>query len=275
MHVPESKTSTLAKRLLSGAVYVLLSAGAILWCPLATAALVSIISVICCWEFFRIMRADAKLPNQMLGLSFAAVIPFVSLSNGVYVLAFVFFMVLCLGVWYVLNLRARITDLAVTLFGTVYTSMMFSTLVLIRDAAPHGWPGAFLTLGVLCSIWAADSFAFLAGNAFGKHALVPKISPKKSWEGLVGGMLGSLVIWCVLSFIPGVDMSPTVSITGGLAVGITAVLGDLVESRIKRGAGIKDSGRIMPGHGGLLDRCDSILFASVTAYFVLRITGVL
>lgn len=273
--VPQTTSDTLLKRILSGTVYVAINVIAVCLGPLATAIAMSITGAITCWEFYRIMRADAKLPNQPIGLIFAIALPLISLISPIYMIALIFLMVLVLGIWYVMNLRARITDLAITVFGVIYTSMMLSSIVLIRKAADPGLGGIFLTIGVMASIWAGDSVAYLIGSRFGKHALVPKISPKKSVEGMFGGIFGTLLIWIVISLIPGTGVPIGVAVLAGISCGITGMIGDLVESRIKRGAGIKDSGHIMPGHGGLLDRSDSLLFVGVTAYFILRMTGVL
>ena len=112
-------------------------------------------------------------------------------------------------------------------------------------------------------------FAYLGGSKFGKHKLAPRISPKKSWEGFIGGLVGSMAIWCLITLIPGVNMAIPQALVFGLICGLSGVLGDLAESRIKRNSGVKDSGTIMPGHGGLLDRCDSLFMASVTAAVML------
>ena len=275
VHVPTAAQRTLLVRLCSGVVYVALNVAAILLGAIPTAVVMSLTAAVTCWEFFRLMRADGKLPNQITGIAFALALPLVALSNPVYLIGCVFLLLMFLGIWYVVNQRARITDLAVTVFGVLYTSLMLCAIVMIRDAALPGWGAAILTIGVMLSVWANDSFAYLVGSRFGRHPLVPKISPKKSWEGLVGGILGSVLIWLVLALIPQTHVTWQVALVAGVACGITGVVGDLVESRIKRGAGVKDSGNIMPGHGGLLDRSDSMLFVAITAYFVLRIMGVL
>ncbi len=275
VHVPTAAQRTLLVRLCSGVVYVALNVAAILLGAIPTAVVMSLTAAVTCWEFFRLMRADGKLPNQITGIAFALALPLVALSNPVYLIGCVFLLLMFLGIWYVVNQRARITDLAVTVFGVLYTSLMLCAIVMIRDAALPGWGAAILTIGVMLSVWANDSFAYLVGSRFGRHPLVPKISPKKSWEGLVGGILGSVLIWLVLALIPQTHVTWQVALVAGVACGVTGVVGDLVESRIKRGAGVKDSGNIMPGHGGLLDRSDSMLFVAITAYFVLRIMGVL
>ena len=127
----------------------------------------------------------------------------------------------------------------------------------------------------MASVWFNDAFAYLVGSAFGKHKMVPAISPKKSWEGFVGGLCGSLLVWCLLLLFPETGITPFVAVFCGLACGVVGVIGDLVESRIKRGAGVKDSGNLIPGHGGLLDRSDSMLFVAIAAYFILTLMGVI
>lgn len=122
----------------------------------------------------------------------------------------------------------------------------------------------FLVLG---SIWANDGFAYLGGSAFGKHKFAPHISPKKTWEGVVCGMFASILFWVlIVVFIPDCGFGFVWAIIAGIVVGYAGIIGDLTESHIKRGFSAKDSGDIMPGHGGLLDRCDSIIFGSVAAY---------
>ncbi len=276
VNVPPLRDRTLIVRMCTGAVYVAINVLAILWGKLPTAILMSATAGVCCWEFFRLMRADAKSPNQPLGILFAALMPIISLTNPVYLVAIVFALLMLLGVWYVINQRARITDVAITLFGAIYTGMTLSALVAVRGSAVLDNVGCIvLCIGIMMSVWANDSFAYLVGSRFGKHKMVPKISPKKSWEGFAGGIVGSVVIWLLLMLIPQTHVTPLVAVTCGILCGVTGVIGDLVESRIKRGAGVKDSGNMIPGHGGLLDRSDSMLFVAITAYFLLRIMRVI
>lgn len=265
----------LLKRICSGVIYVAINIGALLWGSLPTAIVTSLTATIACWEFYRMMRTDGKLPNQPVGLIFAAILPFVALISPVFIIGVAFLLLLCLGIWYVINQRARITDLAITVFGTLYTSLMLCPLVLIRAIQRPDMGAAILTIGIMASVWVNDSFAYLIGSKFGKHPLVPKISPKKSWEGFIGGLFGSILVWCLMLLWPQTGVTLPVALVAGLICGMTGVVGDLVESRIKRGVGVKDSGTIMPGHGGLLDRSDSMLFVLATAYFILRIMGVL
>ena len=126
---------------------------------------------------------------------------------------------------------------------------------------------------IFLSVWANDSFAYLVGCRFGKHKLAPRTSPNKSWEGFLAGLVGSMAFWCVMTLVPGVTMGIPIALLFGLICGLMSVLGDLAESRIKRNSGFKDSGTIMPGHGGLLDRCDSLFLAAVTSAILLVAGG--
>lgn len=272
--VPSPKAHNLFVRACSGLVYVALNLAALFLGTPATAFLMSVTAGITCWEFYRLMRADAKQPNQPLGIAFALIIPFGGMFNPVYLIGWTFLLMICLGLWYVLSQRARITDLAITLFGVLYTSLMLCAIVMIRKANLPGMGATILAVGVMASVWINDSTAYLVGSCIGRHPLVPKISPKKSWEGLLGGIVGSIATWVVISLFPETGVTLPVAVIAGVACGIAGVVGDLVESRIKRGAGVKDSGNLIPGHGGLLDRSDSLLFTGTAAYFVLRMTGV-
>ena len=142
--------------------------------------------------------------------------------------------------------------------------------------------GAFYLLYLLLMVWAGDIFAYFVGKSIGRHLMAPRISPKKTWEGAAASLVASLVVGCVLfgralqisSFLLHVgliqrrdglfalekpELWPMILLT--IALNIAAQLGDLVESLIKRGAGVKDSGTILPGHGGMLDRIDALLQA--------------
>jgi len=127
-------------------------------------------------------------------------------------------------------------------------------------ALRRGADGPELVLALLAIIWAADAGAYFAGRQWGRRKLAPRISPGKSWEGLTGGLLGGVVaaliasLWC--------QTSVTVLVPLAVVTVVFSVLGDLLESRLKRAAGAKDSGRIIPGHGGLLDRIDSLCAAA-------------
>ncbi len=239
-----------------------------------TAVFISAMSWLCCYEFFRMVRLDGKVPNEFLGLVAAVLFPLSVLVDAVWLTVLNFLLVLSLGLWYVWSPRTRMADVAVTAFGPIYTGYMLSAVVLLREAVP-GLEGALLSIGVCASLWISDSFAYMVGSRLGKHKMAPKISPNKSWEGFVGGLIGSVLIWVILwaTGLYGFDL--WFAAVAGVAVGVMGVFGDLIESRIKRGVGVKDSGHLIPGHGGMLDRSDSLIFGCITAYLLLHIGGVL
>jgi phosphatidate cytidylyltransferase len=127
-----------------------------------------------------------------------------------------------------------------------------------------------MVLSMFLIIWTNDTFAYLSGLTFGKHKLFERISPKKTWEGFIGGLLASLLIGYFLhQFILEVSLLKWLFLC--LLIAISSVLGDFIESLFKRTAGIKDSGTIMPGHGGILDRIDSLLFVVPVMYIYIQI----
>ena len=260
-------------RFRTGFVYIVVSVVCVLASEWTTLALLVAMAGITAGEFYYMLRQDAKLPNEMLGIIAAMLYPvsvfFLGLDGALYVsLA----LLLALIVWYVFWMRARVPDVGVSFFGAAYCGMLLSGIIVVREALPAPW-GGVLVLGILLSVWANDSFAYLVGSKFGKHKLAPRTSPKKSWEGFFAGLAGSAVFWCLMTLVPGVTMSIPQAILFGLASGLMGVLGDLAESRIKRNSGFKDSGTIMPGHGGLLDRCDSLFLAAVTSAILLVAGG--
>ena len=261
--------SDLQVRFRTGFIYVAVSVLCVLASKWTTLALLCATAGICAGEFYYMLRADAKLPNEMLGIIAAVLYPisvfFFGLS-GAFLVSLA--LLLALLVWYVFWMRARIPDVGVSFFGAAYCGMLLSGLVVVREALPAPW-GGVLVLGIFLSVWANDSFAYLAGSRFGKHKLAPRVSPKKSWEGFFAGLLGSALFWCLFTLIPGVNLSIPVAFVFGVVSGLAGVLGDLAESRIKRNVGFKDSGTLLPGHGGLLDRCDSLFLVAVTSAILL------
>jgi len=269
-----SSAERLLTRSTSGAIYAALTLLCLTVGPLTTTLLIAAEAWLCCSEFFRICRMGGRMPNETIGLAAALLFPVAAYANGLLACALVIFVLLmACAAWYVFAPRANIADVAATAFGPLYTSLAFSSIVLVRmcDGGPAG---AILTLGVMFSIWGNDAMAYLVGSAIGSHKLAPRISPSKSVEGFFGGILGSVVVWVVVSLLVS-ELSVAWAVVCGLVVGFAAVIGDLFESRLKRGVGVKDSGNLMPGHGGLLDRSDSMLFGGMAAYFLLLFGGIL
>lgn len=166
--------------------------------------------------------------------------------------------------------------------GKVFEDLSFKFLSLIYVAVPlilanyinvsSSGKYSKLLLSVFVLVWANDSFAYLTGMAIGKHKLFERITPKKTWEGFIGGILGTmLVAWLLKDFV-GVNSILAWELTAFL-IAIAAVIGDFIESLFKRSVGIKDSGKIMPGHGGILDRIDSLLFVFPIVFIYFQLTA--
>ena len=260
-------------RLRTGAVYIILSIASILISNESMAIYLAATSAICAGEFYYMLRSDAKMPNEAIGVVAAALFPISVYFFGFFGLVYVMFaFTLALTIWYVYWQRARVSDVGVCMFGATYMGMQLSCLQMIRMALPQPW-GGVLVLIIFLSIWANDAFAYLFGSRFGKHKLAPRTSPNKSWEGFGAGLVFSMAFWCLTLLVPGVQIDVYQALIFGLVCGLTGVLGDLCESRIKRSVGFKDSGTIMPGHGGLFDRCDSLMPTAVAAAVLLFTTG--
>lgn len=268
-------TEKLLTRTTSGAIYALLIVACLFIGPFTTTLLVVCMAWLCCSEFFRMTRMGGRMPNEIYGLTAAILFPLAAYFRGVAGLAVLLLLFLvAIAAWYVATPRAGIGDVAVSVFGPIYTSFAFSAIVLVR-VSDKGVHGALLTLGVMLSLWANDAVAYLVGSRIGSHKLAPRISPNKSWEGFWAGLVGSVAVWVVLALAGVANIGVPLAAVIGLVVGIVGVVGDLFESRIKRGVGVKDSGNLIPGHGGLLDRSDSLLFGSIAAYILLLFGGIL
>ncbi|MGE5607122.1 MAG: phosphatidate cytidylyltransferase [Bacteroidota bacterium] len=162
------------------------------------------------------------------------------------------------------NPEQGLINAAANLFGTVYIGFMFAYILLLRFIP--GQDGLFYVLFTVLVTWANDTFAYFIGVNFGRHKLSPKISPKKSIEGSLGGLVGGLLMAEILGSY---FHKPALSILLlGLLVVVAGQFGDLVESVIKRNAGVKDSGHFLPGHGGVLDRFDSLLLSAPVVYYI-------
>jgi phosphatidate cytidylyltransferase len=129
--------------------------------------------------------------------------------------------------------------------------------------------GRWYVITLFASVWASDVGAYFAGTALGRHKLAPHVSPGKSWEGAVAGGLAATATWMIARLFIRGNVSLLWFTIVGVGVAVAAIVGDLVESRIKREAGAKDSGDLLPGHGGFLDRFDSVIAAAVVAYYLL------
>jgi phosphatidate cytidylyltransferase len=160
--------------------------------------------------------------------------------------------------------------IAATVLGTAWIGLCLAHLLLLRDSPNHG---RLATFAVLLAVWAGDIGAFFAGRLIGRHKLAPALSPGKTWEGFVFGTIATVFVTFVALYKQDHYISIVDSIFLGLVVAVAGPLGDLFESGVKRDMQVKDSGRLLGGHGGVLDRLDAPLFAFVAAYYFLRALG--
>jgi phosphatidate cytidylyltransferase len=184
-------------------------------------------------------------------------------------------------------------NVAVTLMGALYASLSFGSLIGLRElfvpadfpvfehfgsvgpavpaeiAATIYWWGGWTVLAVFVAVWVCDSSAYFAGRAFGRHKLFERVSPNKTWEGAIAGFLGALAAFVIMKLLALPYLTLAQSLICGAIVGVFGQLGDLGESLLKRDAGVKDSSAIIPGHGGVLDRFDSIMAVSPVLYLYL------
>ena len=163
------------------------------------------------------------------------------------------------------------TAIAVTIFGVLWIACGLAHVVLIRETAvdPTGTDrGQLAIFTVLIAVFVVDTAAYIVGRLFGKRKLAPRVSPGKTWEGFVGGAVGGVFVTWVANYREGY-LDNWQAIVLGLAIVLAATMGDLLQSMVKRDVGIKDTGTLLAGHGGVLDRIDSLLLAGPVAFYVL------
>ncbi len=228
------------------------------------------------FEFYHMMEAKGIRPFKTVGvLAGLVIVWYVYFQGGVF--SSLFITIVLLGVM-VLELSRRdgefaVFHIATTLFGIFYIAWLGSHIILLRKLGEHfagGDVGGHFVILAFAIAWGADTGAYFFGNAFGKRKLMPRVSPSKSVEGAAGGVFLALVAAFVmkLTFLPMLTYLDACIL--GIVGGVAAVLGDLVESLMKRDVKIKDTSRALPGHGGMLDRFDSVLFVAPLVYYYLR-----
>ena len=160
-------------------------------------------------------------------------------------------------------------SVGVTLLGVAWVAIGLAYVLLLRDIDEHGVLAVYT---VILAVWAGDAAAYFIGLLFGRHKLAPTVSPGKTWEGLAAGTLAAIGVTFIALYKQGFLSIPE-SLVLGAVIAIVAPLGDLFESALKRDADVKDSGRLLGGHGGILDRLDALLFAWAAAYYVVAAFG--
>jgi len=221
------------------------------------------------FELYRALRSKGYAPAEVLGLAGGAVIMIGAYYRGPTALSFGLTMtVIACFLWFLAdpNRKDVTQNLATTLLGVVYVPF-FAGHVVLMTGLEHGPAITICYLGLTAL---NDVGAFATGVFFGKHPMAPSISPKKSWEGAIGATL----LMFVLALIAGPLITPFTLGTALLlatTVSIVSPLGDLASSVVKRDLGLKDWGNVLPGHGGLLDRIDALLFVAPAAYWLIRV----
>lgn len=280
------KTKNLLTRTASGAVYIALMIAGVFMPPFM-AMLMCLVSVIGVYEFCemtsgpldRLSEALMMLPAFMVGICIIHIemglsswtTPGTSVAVSLFMTFYVIFYVMVMSVAELFRRRpCPIEQIGKGIFGLLWIVLPLGLLAAMTFPFPK------LILAFLLMIWGNDTFAYLGGSTYGKHKMFERISPKKTWEGTLTGVVMTVVMAVLFWKIPffadnGLLFSCPQWIILALLVSVFGTLGDLLESLFKRNAGIKDSGKIMPGHGGILDRFDSILFSAtpVCIYFFL------
>ncbi len=169
--------------------------------------------------------------------------------------------------------------LSVTLFGAIYTGGLLSYALFLRHLPDieGPWHGTALVFAPVLLTWASDTFAYFVGRQWGKRKLIPRVSPGKTVEGAIGALLGTIPVALAYAWVLGsfgtYRLSLGEALVLGILISVAAQVGDLAESLLKRDVGVKDSGALLPGHGGALDRVDSLLFTLPIAYGFFRLIG--
>lgn len=278
-----SKASSLSRRVASVVVLIpIVVAGS--WWLWTTAILTTVALVIALVELFQILRQGGHSPRIIPGLAIGLLLcgsATLQVLAGIDLSAAVIAISVIGAICYELipgDRSQSLSSWAFTFSGAYYIGGLLSTYILfhglttpLRPAplAPLGIPPA--TAWLFCAFavtWLQDTAAYFVGRSLGRHKMAPILSPKKSWEGAAGGMAASILSALLAAYLLGLPIGLPQAALIGLLAGVAGPLGDLAESLIKRQIGVKDSGQLIPGHGGILDRIDSLIFTGPLVYYL-------
>lgn len=266
----------LLKRVLVAIVLLPIGVALILIGGIPYALMVALILGIAAWEFVQLFHAGGLRPSGMVVVAGTLLLVFARALSGFEGSDWMVSLVVLVSMAFHLVAFERdrdqsATDFGITLAGILYMGWIGAYLISLRNLPEGKW----WVLMVLPAVWLADSGAYFVGRAFGRHKMSPRLSPNKTWEGYLGGVLaatlgGALlaVVWSIWTG-PGSDITPLRGAILGFVLAVVTPLGDLGESMIKRQVGVKDSGKLLPGHGGAFDRIDSWLWAGVIGYYLI------
>lgn len=266
----------LVKRLLVTIVLLPIGMAAILLGGWYLTALVAIFMCLAAWEYSSLFHTSGLQPATFIVVGGTLILLIGRQINGFESASWMISLVILISMTYHLVAYERgrdqaATDFALTLTGILYIGWLGAYFISLRNLTEGKW----WILVVLPAVWFADAGAYFIGKRFGRHLLSPRLSPKKTWEGYLGGIIVSVLLTTLFAALWRVGAGQNSAITPlrgalmGLVMGIFPTLGDLGESMIKRQIGVKDSGNILPGHGGAFDRVDSWLWAVVIGYYVI------
>ena len=226
------------------------------------------VCALCCYEYALMLRLGGRPVQAVLTVALGAALAACAALGGP--LPIVLAAGAALAVLLEMASRTHSLDrVALTLFGAVFAGWLPAHLALIRGLRPHGEAYAFLTFA---AVWAMDTAAYAAGRGFGRHGLAPAISPKKTWEGAAAGFAAAVAVSLAFQkFMLHESLSPLMAVVIGALIGTMGQLSDLAESMVKRDAGVKDSGALLPGHGGVFDRFDSYILCAPAVYYALTL----
>lgn len=253
----------LGRRLATAAVGIPVAVATVWAGGWTMATVAGVVVAVGAWEFYQLSQRAGYSPSWVLGIAGAAALPLAAHAGARWAVAALAVAALAgLGAELAARRSRVLGNAAGTALGTVYVGLFGAHWVLLRQL-PEGLGLTFL---VLASTWSADTAAYFVGRWLGRRKLAPELSPNKTVEGAVGGVLGGLAGAAAAGAYFGLPVSWVV--VGGLVCALSGQLGDLWESALKREARAKDSGRLLPGHGGVLDRFDGLLFSGVVSYYV-------
>jgi len=264
-------------RSLTGIVFLIIVIGSILFDPLAFLLVFSVFNFIGLKEFHRLSNSASNLSSKATPeyYVFGMLIYFVIGLSGIgyidvrYIA--VIFVILFIQIaieLYRKNPQWRNTTSLIT--GYIYIALPFGLMNSLFYSGAIDEAQSGILIGMFVLIWTSDVFAYLSGSMLGKHKLMERVSPKKTWEGSIGGLIFALIAAYILSlFVPQLSLVEWILLS--IVVVISGTLGDLVESLLKRNAGVKDSGTIFPGHGGVLDRFDAVIFATPMVFVYINL----
>jgi phosphatidate cytidylyltransferase len=270
----------LITRTITGIVFVAAIIGSILWHPFAFGALFLLVTILGVLEFYKLVASPNIHPQKITGILIACTVFILSMlaSSSILPVWALSGLIPLLSIFFIIELYRKkpdpVNNFVYSLFAIIYIAVPFSLLNFFFNPShePSGYH-PFLLIGYFALVWINDIFAYLTGILVGKHKLFERVSPNKTWEGTAGGFVFTVLIaWLLSRFLPDLRVSNWIIIA--ILVTISGTFGDLCESMIKRKFNIKDTGTILPGHGGILDRFDALfLSAPVILFYLYMIYG--